>query len=151
SASSALGSYSTSAASASGTLVVGTTATRLSVSASTWRATATMFLLLGSTTTESDAHASTASRIWAVDGFIDWPPATTRCTPRLVGGGGAASPTRTATTAVVTDWRFGALVVRSATTSASRTQRSSSTCSMRSVTRMLCGRPASIPASTAAP
>ena len=29
-------------------------------------------------------HASTASRICAVDGFIDWPPATTCCTPRLV-------------------------------------------------------------------
>ncbi len=111
-----------------------------------------MFLLFGSTTTQSDAHASTASRICAVDGFIDWPPATTRCTPRLVsrrshavtdadrdhrGGDGAAG--------------CGALVVRSATTSASRTQRSSSTCSIRSVMRMLCGRPASMPASTAAP
>ena len=81
---SAFGSYSTSAASASGTLVVATTATCFSLSASTCLATATMFLLFGSTITQSAAHASTASRICAVDGFIDWPPATTCCTPRLV-------------------------------------------------------------------
>ncbi len=71
SSSSALGSYSTSAARASGTLVVATTTTRLSVSASTCLATAMMFLLFGSTTTDAAEHASTASRICAVDGFID--------------------------------------------------------------------------------
>ena len=37
----------------------------------------TMFLLFGSTITASAVHASTASRICAVDGFIDCPPATT--------------------------------------------------------------------------
>ena len=99
---SAFGSYSTSAASASGTLCVAMTATCLSVSASTCFATATMFLLLGSTITASAAHASTASRICAVDGFIDWPPATTCCTPRLVSRRRMPSPTPTATTAVVT-------------------------------------------------
>ena len=42
-----------------------------------------MFLLFGSMTTESAGTRSTASRIWAVDGFIDWPPATTAWTPTL--------------------------------------------------------------------
>ena len=44
---------------------------------------------------------STASRICAVDGFIDCPPATTCCTPRLVSKRRTPSPTATATTAVV--------------------------------------------------
>ena len=60
-----------------------------------------MFLLLGSTTTPSAAHASTASRICAVDGFIDCPPATTCCTPRPRSSSRRPSPTATATTAVV--------------------------------------------------
>ena len=42
-----------------------------------------MFLLFGSTITRSAAQRCTASRICAVDGFIDWPPATMCCTPRL--------------------------------------------------------------------
>ena len=54
------GSYTTSAASASTTAVVGTTSTGTSVRSGTCRATGTMFLLFGSTITPS-----------AVDGFID--------------------------------------------------------------------------------
>ncbi len=46
-------------------------------------------------------HASTASRICAVEGFIDCPPATTCCTPRLVNKRRTPSPTPTATTPVV--------------------------------------------------
>ncbi len=58
------------------------------------------------------------------------------------------SPVHTATTAVGTGaW----LTTPTSSGAASRTQRSSSTCSSRSVTRMLRGRPQSIAASTAAP
>ena len=45
---------------------------------------------------------STASRICAVDGFIDCPPATTSCTPRLWSSRRTPSPTPTATTPVAT-------------------------------------------------
>ena len=123
-----------------------------SVSASTWRATAHDVLVVrAARSPQSAVHASTASRICAVDGFIDWPPATTCCTPRLVSRRRTPSPTPTATTAVVTAGATRQPRSRSATTSASRTHRSSSTCSIRSVTRIVCGRPASMPASTAAP
>ena len=61
-----------------------------------------MFLLFGSTITESAAQRCTASRICAVDGFIDWPPATMCCTPRLAKSCSRPSPTATATTPVVT-------------------------------------------------
>ena len=52
-----------------------------------------MFLLFGRTITESAGHRSTASRICAVDGFIDWPPATISCTPRLASRRRTPSPT----------------------------------------------------------
>ena len=95
-------SYTTSAASASTTAAVGTTVTGRSASSGTWRATGTMFLLLGSTITPSAAHCCTASRICAVDGFIDCPPATMCCTPRLAKSCSRPSPTATATTPVAT-------------------------------------------------
>ncbi len=59
------------------------------------------------------------------------------------------SPVATATTAVVD--RLVGCSGSASTVSASRTQRSSSTCSSRSVTRMLRGRPPSMAASIAAP
>ena len=46
--------------------------------------------------------ASTASSSCAVDGFIDWPPATTACTPSEWKMRRMPSPVATATTAVVT-------------------------------------------------
>src|SRR4029078_8776757 len=131
SASSASGSYASSAASASTTECVGTTATDLDVSASTCRATATMFLLLGSTITESLGQRSTASRICAVDGFIDWPPATIHWTPRLARSRRTPSPTAIATTAVST--RSSGACTIGAGAAATATQTSSSTCSQSSV------------------
>src|SRR3954470_14419931 len=67
----AWGSYSRRAPNPSGTLWVLTTRTALDVRSATCSATATMFLLLGRMTTSPAGAASTASRIWAVDGFID--------------------------------------------------------------------------------
>ena len=62
------------------------------------------------------------------------------------------SPVTTATTLVVgTGPSRATPAPASGALEASRTQRSSSTCSARSVTRMRCGRPASTPASMAAP
>ena len=130
--------------------VVGTTLTDLSVSSTTCSATGTMFLLLGSTITWSAGTASTASRICAVAGFMDWPPATMRCTPRERKMRPMPSPVPTATTEVVTGVRTSPSGPAGAR-AASRTQRSSSTCSARSVTRIDRGRPVSSAASTAAP
>src|SRR5207244_10479573 len=83
------------------TACVETTSTRRVVNASSCSATGTMFLLFGSTTTASAGQASTAWSSSAVDGFIDWPPATTSCTPRLRKSRCTPSPVATATTAVV--------------------------------------------------
>ena len=88
--------------------------------------------------------ASTASRICAVDGFIDCPPATTCCTPRLREAACASpSPTATATTPVAT-CSSSARAGRVGRPACSRTHASSSrssTCSRRSVTRMSRGPP----------
>ena len=143
---SASGSYAISAANPSGMPRVGTTLTDLPVVESTCSATAMMFLLLGRMTTESAGTASTASRIWAVDGFMDWPPVTTRWTPSEWKIREIPSPVAMATTAVVAGSGSGAGL-----SPASRTQRSSSTSSSRSVTRMREGLPMSIAASMAAP
>ena len=129
--------------------VVGTTSTRFSVRLFTCSATGMMFRLLGRTITSGAGAASTASRIWAVDGFIDWPPATIRWTPREVKIRPMPSPVATATTAVGTSSADGSGSPRAR--AASRTHRSSSTWSSRSVTRMFRGRPQSRAASTAAP
>ena len=72
----ASGSYSSSAANPSTIPLVGTTRTVLVESSLTCIATGRMLSLLGSRTTSSEGTASTTSRICAVDGFIDWPPAT---------------------------------------------------------------------------
>ena len=83
SATGASGSYPISAANPSAMPRVGTTLTMREVWASTCSATGMMFLLLGRMTTWSAGTASTAARRSAVEGFIDWPPATMPCTPRL--------------------------------------------------------------------
>ena len=85
------------------------------------------------------------SRIWAVEGFIDWPPGTMWCTPRDRKIRPMPSPVATATTAVRGGGPGG--LGRPGAGAPSRTQRSSSTCSARSVTRMSRGRPASRAAS----
>ena len=85
SARSACGSYSTRAASASGTLVVATTATCLVVSASTW-------LRNGHDVLVVRQHDHRVGRTWPrpppgsarSTGSSTGRPATTRCTPRLV-------------------------------------------------------------------
>ena len=126
---------------------VATTRTVLAVWASTCPATAMMFGLLGRTTTSSAGTASTASSRSAVDGFIDWPPATTRRTPRDRKMSRTPSPLATATTAHWTDSPGSStqLPIRSLT------QACSATSSNRSVTRIVWGRPTAIPASMAAP
>ena len=101
----ASGSYTTSAASASGIDRVGTTTTVFVVSASTCSATGMMFLLLGRITTWSALTCSTVSSSSAVDGFIVWPPVTTPCTPSWANSSTRPSPQHTATTAVVTGGR----------------------------------------------
>ncbi len=111
-----------------------------------------MFLLFGRITTRSAGHASTAASRSAVDGFIVCPPVTTRWTPRLWKMRRTPSPTETATTAVWT----GSVACGGSSTdpppaAPSRTQRSSSTWSSRSVTRIFRGRPTSTAASMAAP
>ena len=116
----------------------------------TCSATGTMFLLFGRMTTSSAGAASTAASSSAVDGFIDWPPVTIRCTPSEWKMRRTPSPVDTATTAVHT----GSVLGRSSGTTSeplSRTHRSSSTCSSRSVTRMFRGRPQSRAASMLAP
>ena len=95
----------------------------------------------GSPPRPSRPTSTTLSRS-AVEGFIDWPPTTWWCTPSERKMRPMPSPVTTATTLVVGAARRprgsapppGAL-------DASRTQRSSSTCSARSVTRIRCGRP----------
>jgi hypothetical protein len=72
-----------SEAKASATPRVGTTLTVRDVWASTCSATGMMFLLFGRMTTWSAGTRSTMASSSAVDGFIDWPPATMPCTPRL--------------------------------------------------------------------
>ncbi len=136
-ATSAAGSYASSDARPSATLLVGTTCADRDARRAACSATGTTFLLFGSTITPSDAVASMASRIWAVEGFMDWPPATISWTPRDRRIPSMPSPAPTATTAVAT---------------CARLRCSSATCWCRSVTRICRGRPpASIPASTAAP
>ena len=76
SAAPASGSYSSRAANPSTIPLVGTTRTVLVASSHTCMATGRMLSLLGSSTTSSEGTDSTTSRIWAVDGFMDWPPAT---------------------------------------------------------------------------
>ena len=80
---------------------VGTTQTDLSVRSSTRSATGLMFPLLGRMMTESERTASTASTSSAVDGFMDCPPAMSRCTPRERKILPMPSPVATATTPVV--------------------------------------------------
>ena len=83
---------------------------------------------------------------------MDCPPTTWWWTPSERKMRPIPSPVTTATTLVVgagpTGWPTGP---PPGSFDASRTQRSSSTCSARSVTRIRCGRPASTPASMAAP
>ena len=128
--------------------LVGTTVTTWSTRPATCSATGRMFLLLGSTTTFAEPVARTASTRSAVEGFIDWPPWTSVRTPSERKIRPTPSPTTTATTDVV---GAGPSSSTSSTTLASRTQRSSMTCSLRSVTRISRGRPESMPASMAAP
>jgi hypothetical protein len=134
-------------AKASSTVRVGTTRTVLVVWASTCSATGMMFLLFGRITTSWAGTRSTASRSWAVDGFIVWPPTTRPRTPKERKIFITPRPVATATTAVGTGSES------SITTSLvpSRTQASSSTCSCRSVTRISRGRPTSMAASMAPP
>ena len=101
----ASGSYTMSAASASGMVRVGTTTTVFDVSASTCSATGMMFLLFGRITTWSALTCSTVSSSSAVDGFSVWPPVTMPCTLRLAKSSASPSPLQTATTAVVTGGR----------------------------------------------
>ncbi len=77
----ASGSYSSSAAKPSWMPGVFTTKAGLAESSHACSATGTMFLLLGRITTSAPGTESTTSRIWAVDGFIDCPPATMWWTP----------------------------------------------------------------------
>ena len=146
----ASGSYSSRAAKPSATPTVFTTRTRLPVRASTCSATGTMLPLFGSTTTSSAGAASTASRICAVDGFMDWPPATIWWTPSDRKMRRMPVPVATATTAVAGTGQADSSSA-GGPAAASRTQRSSCTWSIRSVTRMFRGLPQSMPASTAAP
>ena len=80
---------------------------------------------------------------------MDWPPRTCSWTPRERKMRPMPSPVATATTPVTGAGPGGSAGRGPA--APSRTQRSSSTCSSRSVTRMPLGRPASRAASTAAP
>ena len=80
---------------------MGTTHTDLAVRSSTRSATGRMLPLLGRMITSSDRTASTASTSSAVDGFMDWPPAMSPCTPRDRKIRPTPSPVATATTPVV--------------------------------------------------
>ncbi len=106
-----------------------------------------MFLLFGRMTTCWALVASTASRICAVDGFIDWPPVRTWA-PSEWKIRRMPSPVAMATTAVVTGVASGS---GSGCSTPSRTHRSSSTSSSRSVTRIFEGLPISMAASMAGP
>ena len=130
---------------------VATTRTVLSVSASTCSATGRMFLLLGRITTSSDPTDSTAFTRSAVAGFMVWPPTTWWCTPSERKMRPMPSPDTTATTLVVGGGpKPSTEGPAPGAPTFSRTQRSSSTCSSRSVTRIRCGLPISIAASMAA-
>ena len=73
-----------------------------SVRPSTCSATGMMFLLLGRMHDLVGRHRLDRLEQLAVDGFIDWPPATTPCTPSEWKIRRMPSPVATATTAVVT-------------------------------------------------
>ena len=95
---------------------------------------------------------STALTRSAVAGFMVWPPTTRWWTPRERKMRPMPSPETTATTLVVGGGPVPSVLGPApGAPTLSRTQRSSSTCSSRSVTLMRCGRPASTPASMAAP
>ena len=142
----ASGSYTMSAASASGIDLVSTTRTSFVVNALSCSATGMMFLLLGNTMTCCAFTCSTASSNSAVDGFRVCPPVTTPCTPSCAKSSSRPLPLHTATTAVVTAGKPAA--ARCASCVAWR----SATSSNRSVTRICFGRPPrSIATSMAAP
>ena len=86
-----------------------------------------------------------------MDGFIDWPPVTIPWTPREWKIRRTPAPVATATTAHVTGVRSSAGTSTVGALAASRTHASSSTCSIRSVTRILRGVPMSMAASMDAP
>ena len=85
-------------------------------------------------------------------GFMVCPPTTRWWTPRERKIRPMPSPETTATTLVVGGGPVPSVLGPApGAPTLSRTQRSSSTCSSRSVTLIRCGRPASTPASMAAP
>ena len=116
---------------------VGTTRTFLAEWAAACSAAATTLRLLGNTTTCSADDAAMAARISSVDGLADCPPLTICRAPSERNIRFTPSPEATATTALVTGSSGGSSWLPLA--AASRTQRSSSTCSARSVTWISAG------------
>ena len=81
-----------------GTVLVGMTMTFLSDSGMHCWAAMMMFLLFGSTNTTSAGVLLTSVRMSSVEGFMVWPPVTTRSTPSSRKRFAMPSPADTATT-----------------------------------------------------